>query len=142
LPVDSAPRRRPTFWPEPSFGIEREFSTGTMNPRGNPSVARSTIAEFRRSQVRPEMVVELLLFYVQQGIEFVAAYGDDRPVRSIAAAFSDALVVAEKENLLLRFRAVIDQVVTLAENVPWGLGDDLSSEWLQFEPWDDDASNA
>src|SRR5688572_8290704 len=45
--------------------IRREFTMDTRSPRGDPAVARAVITEFRRSHVRPEANIQLLLFYVE-----------------------------------------------------------------------------
>jgi hypothetical protein len=118
--------------------IASEFSTGKRNPSGKPAVARKIIAEFRCSQVRPEAVIDLLLFYVGEAIDFSETYGDEQPIRSIATSFSEALKLAEKEELINAFQDRFAEVVERSREVGWGLDDLLTSEWSQYEPWDDD----
>ena len=118
--------------------IARQLSTSTLNPRGDPAVARRVIAEFRRSQVRPEATIELLLFYVDRALEFVRTYGDERPVNSIARTFSDALRLAGSEDLISKFQPEIARLVEYGEPMGWGVGEHLRDEWLQYEPSDGD----
>jgi hypothetical protein len=114
--------------------IGREFSTEARTPRGDPAVARAVITEFRRSQVRPETNVEILLFYVETALEFAVTFGDDRAARSIARAFEDALALAEDAELIARFRTAIEDLISQYGDVAWGIGDHLREVWLQYEP--------
>lgn len=114
--------------------IAREFSISARNPSGDPAVARRVIAEFRRSQVRPEATIELLLFHVEAALEFMTAFGDERPAKSIAKAFADALRLADSENLIARFQAEFARLAADAETIGWGVGEDMREQWLQYGP--------
>jgi hypothetical protein len=82
------------------------------------------------------MMVDLLLFYVDTGMEYVAYCGDDHPISSIVTSFAEALQLAADETLIEVLQPGFEAVVQRSRAVGWGLYEKLDDEWSQHEPWD------
>jgi hypothetical protein len=116
--------------------IAREFSR--VSSVGRPAVARKIITDFRASHVRTEALIELLLFYVDVGVEYITGLGDDHPTSSVVTSFREALELASREDLIEVLQPQFEAVVGRARGAGWGLYELLDDEWAQYEPWDED----
>lgn len=104
---------------------------------GNPKAAeiRKLISEFRKVSVFPFDVVDVLLFRVEQAVDFTNAYGDisEAFYTATETAYEDALKLIGTHNLKDHFldRCLIIQRQT--EDIGWGFADEierLTEEYL------------
>ena len=100
----------------------------------NLSQAKKAISEFKKFEPSPELVADLMLFYVETGVRQVTEYGDEREsfYTSMEKTYFNALTLMYKENLLEKFSGRAAKVVSETENLGWGFGDmigDIHSEF-------------
>lgn len=128
----------------------RKAISQVFNPdRGLPSlqlrVARKAVNDFKKLCHDPLPVIDLMLFYVEEGVTCARSYGNlDLPVyRSLASVYLEAAErtanlgdPATTEGLRPRFA----QLVRDAADLGWGLHDELINIYLSYLPPDDDES--
>lgn len=101
---------------------------------------KQAISDFKKLGTSAELLVELMLFYVETGVKFTNDFGDiDEPFyKSLATTFVDSLTLMSKENLLNKFKDRVGKVVDDANGIGWGFYDYLFQVWLEFYPSEDD----
>ena len=119
-----------------------EFFTKNMKTMPSFKSAKEMITEFK-SIGRFEMVLDLMLYYVECGDEFTNEFGDiDGPfydrLCSLYGQFIDQLNSKGTEDLYLKFKERIESLITSSSGIGWGYGDfiyDKSYElnWIQEE---------
>ena len=100
------------------------------------SEGKKAIADFRKLGISKDLLADLMLFYVETGVECTNEYGDiDEPFyNSIASVYSQALTVMKKEKILDNFSDRAKKVVDDTSNIGWGFHDDLESIYGDFYP--------
>ena len=119
-----------------------EFFPKNMKTMPSFKSAKEMITEFK-SIGRFEMVLDLMLYYVECGDEFTNEFGDiDGPfydrLCSLYGQFIDQLNSKWTEDLYLKFKERIESLITSSSGIGWGYGDfiyDKSYElnWIQEE---------
>ncbi|MCK8058433.1 MULTISPECIES: DUF6155 family protein [unclassified Fusibacter] len=114
------------------------------NMRKVPSfvTAKNMIAEFKKVG-NNEMLLDLMLHFVECGNAFTIEFGDiDGPfynrLCSVYEQFIDLLNSKGTEDLYLKFKDRIDNLISSSSGIGWGYGDfiyDISFEidWIQEE---------
>lgn len=87
-----------------------------LKPRGyriKTSGAKSALAEFKKYGVTPSAVVRLHLYYVEAGIKRSLDVATMRPpiYKALAAAFTSALALIDKEGLHKDFRETAERML-------------------------------
>ena len=108
--------------------IKHEFFPDRGLGHARLSIAKKTIADYKKITSRSEDIVDLMLFYVEQGVEFTLEYGDiDEPFyNSMESMYVNALQLIKKENLLEQFRDRCKKIVDKTSDMGWGFHDTLS----------------
>lgn len=119
-----------------------EFFPKSMRKIPSLKAAKAMITEFKKVGSY-EMVLDLMLYYVECGNEFSNAFGDiDGPFYDslciVYGQFIDQLNSKGTEDLYLKFKERIDNLISSSSNIGWGYGDfifDKSFElnWIQEE---------
>lgn len=119
-----------------------EFFPKNMRTIPSFKSAKAMITEFK-SVGSFEMVLDLMLYYVECGNEFTNEFGDiDGPfydrLCSIYGQFIDQLNFKGIEDLYLKFKERIENLISSSSGIGWGYGDfiyDKSFElnWIQEE---------
>ena len=96
---------------------------------GNPKAAevRKLISDFRKVSVFPFDVVDVLLFRVEQAVDFTRAYGDisEAFYSATESAYEDALKLISAHHLKDHF---LDRCLTIQHrtaHMGWGFADEL-----------------
>lgn len=96
---------------------------------GNPKAAeiRKLISDFRKVSVFPFDVVDVLLFRVEQAVDFTNAYGDisEAFYTATESAYEDALKLISTHQLKDHF---LDRCLTIqhkTEHIGWGFADEI-----------------
>jgi len=114
--------------------IERQYfpKRGYGNPKA--SEIRALISAFKKIAVFEFDVVDLLIFRVEQAVNFTNAYGDiDEAFYSSAeSAFDDALKLAQKTAILTHIRERSINIVKETKNIGWGFHDSLFSTFTEY----------
>lgn len=125
---------------EPYRKIIRE----EFNPtRGFPSMrlrtARKAVTDFKKASSDPGAVVDLMLYYVEQGVICTNNYGDiDESFynshESMYAAAMDLLNAVDEPDLYERFRSRAKQILRDTRHIGWGFHDALTDEFYSKYP--------
>ena len=92
------------------------------------SDGKKAISDFKKLEASKELLAELMLLYVETGVEFTNEYGDiDEPFyNSVSSVYSNALKLMNKENILDKFADRAKKVIDDTSNIGWGFHDYLS----------------
>lgn len=96
---------------------------------GNPKAAelRKLISDFRKVSVFPFDVADVLLFRVEQAVDFTNAYGDitEAFYTSTETAYDDALKLITAHNLKDHFFKRCLTIQRNAAGIGWGFSDEM-----------------
>ena len=98
------------------------------------TVGKKAIADFKKCSSNVELLADLMLFYVEQGVDYTNEYGDiDMPFyNSVASVYDHALQLIKQENLLPKFAERAVQIVHETRGIGWGFHDDLDGSYMQI----------
>ncbi len=98
------------------------------------SVARKAVTEVKKLGLTSESMADLMLFYVETGVEFTSDYGDinESFYNSMESMYLKALEYMEKEGLLKHFENRALQIVNKTSNIGWGFHDTLGDFFYKF----------
>ena len=113
------------FYPKRGFGLKLKDG-------------KQAISEFKKLGASLSLLADLMLFYVETGVEFTNDYGDidENYYLSIERMYIQALSLMSKENLLDKFAERAKKVMIGASNIGWGFGDTCADLYCQFYPDD------
>jgi len=102
------------------------------------SLARKAISDYRKAIGDPHGLAELMLFYVECGVNFTLEFGDiDEPFYdSVARMFSDAMAMLNRcdqdvvDELLPRFASAVYSTAEMG----WGFYDSLRDTFEMYSP--------
>lgn len=115
------------FFPEKGFGKLR------LNE------AKKAIAEFKKHTNDEFKTTDLMLFYVEQGVEYTNAYGDinESIYSSMETMYEKVITLCGKhEDYYKAFADRLKQVVHDTEGIGWGFHDQLYYLHSELECWD------
>ena len=98
------------------------------------SISRKAINEFKKLGTSDESMADLLLHFVENGVEFTNDYGDidESFYSSIENTYSNALDLIDKNGLLDKFENRAYKIVTDTEGIGWGFHDFLGDLYYQY----------
>ncbi|MEO8211040.1 MAG: DUF6155 family protein [bacterium] len=100
---------------------------GFFPKRGFPklSISRKAINDFKKFEVSQECVADIMLYYVECGIEFINGYGDDDEhlITSLENAYEKTLKLIDKENLLEKFKERAKSIYEKSDGFGYGFED-------------------
>ena len=105
----------------------------------NLSIARKAINDFKKLGTSQESYIDLLLYYVECGIEFTNDYGDinESFYLSLEKTFSNAMRLLEKENLHDKFKSKVEKLLDKTANIGWGFPECVYDIYYQYFPIDE-----
>ena len=105
---------------------------------GNPKAAevRKLISDFRKIAVHPYDVVDVILFRVEQAVDFTNAYGDINEAfyTSTESAFEEALKLMDANALVSQFEPRCRKIVLETQDIGWGFADGINYLAEQYLP--------
>lgn len=111
------------FYPKRGFGFKL-------------SIGKKAISDFRKLKPSIESLIDLLLYYVEIGVEFTREFGDinEAYYSSIESVYADSMKLIDKNGLheLFKLRAV--DMLKKTENMGWGFHDSLCD--LYYETYE------
>jgi len=110
-----------TFYPKRGFGY-------------NLKQGKQAISDFKKLGPSEDLVADLMLFYVETGIEFTNDFGDINETfySSLESTFAAALKMMKKEDVLDKFEDRAARVLKDTQNIGWGFHDVLCDTFYQF----------
>ena len=118
------------FYPKRGFGYKLKDGKQAIN-------------DFKKLGTSPDLLSDLMLFYVEIGVKFTNDFGDINEAfyKSLAASYVDALTLMNKQNILDKFADRAGQVIDDTNGLGWGFHDYLFQVWIDFYPSDDDVAD-
>jgi hypothetical protein len=98
------------------------------------SLSRKAISDFKKLSTSPEALADLLLHYVECGVEFTNSYGDidEAFYTRVENTYDDALKLMHKEDILKKFKKRAEKIVDDTTDIGWGFHDYLSELYYDF----------
>ena len=109
------------FYPKRGFGF-------------NLKEGKKAISDFKKFSPSPELVVDLMLCYVEYGVKFTNDYGDidENYYYSLESTYHAALTLIKKEDLLGKFVYRAEEIVGKTQGIGWGFPYALSQTYSDF----------
>lgn len=98
------------------------------------SQAKKAISEFKKMTGNEFKTMELMLYYVEQGVDFINSFGDidEKLYNSMISVYEKVTsACAREEDYYRAFADRLTQIVTATEGIGWGFHDDLA--YLYFD---------
>ena len=114
--------------------IENEFYPVRGLPKMRLSVARKAITEGKKLGLPDEALVDLMLFYVETGVEFTNDFGDidEAFYSSMETMYLRTLELMKKAGILNKFEKRAQKIIENTVDVGWGFHDTLGDYFYQF----------
>ena len=109
--------------------IENEFFPARGLGKARLSVAKKAISEFKKVCLTEMSMINLMLFYVEQGVKFTLTYGDiDEPFYlSMEGMYEKAVGMIMNSSLEAIFAERCRKIVKDTSGMGWGFHDTLSA---------------
>lgn len=109
------------FYPKRGFGF-------------NLKEGKKAISDFKKFEPSPKLVADLMLVYVESGVQFTNDYGDidENFYYSLESTYNAALTLMKKENLLGKFAYRAGEIVRKTDGIGWYFHDTLSETYSEF----------
>jgi hypothetical protein len=106
--------------------VKNEFYPKRGEGKLRLAIAKKAISDFKKIATSQESVINIMLFYVEQGVRFTDEYGDinERFYISMETVFEEALKLMVKHKLIEGFRPRCDWIVGNACD-GWGFREGL-----------------
>jgi hypothetical protein len=109
--------------------IKNEFFPKRGYGKARLSVAKKSISEFKKLSSDNIQIAELMLYYVEMGVEFTNSYGDidENFYISMESMYEQVNRLIVKEDLVDEFYDRCYDVVTKTSGIGWGFHDQLTA---------------
>jgi hypothetical protein len=126
--------------------IENEFFPDRGDAKLRLAEAKKVINEFKKATKDEKRTVELMLFYVEQGVEFTNSYGDisEGFYSSMVKMFEQVAIECDRDEELYReFANRLEAVISESRGTGWWFHENLVDcyyiiEWVHDEEDEDD----
>jgi len=100
--------------------------------------ARKIISDFKKLEPDTESLADVMLYYVECGVQFTNDFGDiDEPFyNSIAGMFGNTAKLIQENGLNDVFLARANKIVEDTNGMGWGFHDELSDIYYNYFDWD------
>ncbi len=114
--------------------VENEFFPARGFGKARLSVARKAVNDYKKIAVSPESVADIMLFYVEQGVQFTREYGDinESFYSSMESMYETALQWIVKHGLEGVAEPRCRRIVELTSGMGWGFYDALYDIYEKF----------
>lgn len=113
---------RDEFFPSRGFGKMRL------------SIARQAINDFKKICTKPNLIVDLMIYYVEMGVRFTLDYGDiDAPFYySMESMYDSAAKFAIDNKITEEYLLRFNKILTDTDGLGWGFYDSLDEIYHQY----------
>jgi hypothetical protein len=114
--------------------ISNEFFPKRGFGKARLSVAKKAITDFGKVSSSPEYMADLLLYFVETGIEYTSTYGDidEAFYRSLVGMYSRALELIFDNKLAREFSDRCESIIASTVDIGWLLNENLSEIHAQY----------
>lgn len=97
------------------------------------SVLKKAVSDFKKISRSPVFLAELMMTYVENGVEFTDTYGDidEKFYNNIADIYQKTIDYILENNLGDVFEKRLRKVVAMSSDIGWGFGDFLQDYYYQ-----------
>ena len=115
--------------------IYNEFYPNRGEPKCRFSVCRKAISDFKKLKPSPFCIADLMLFYIETGVNFTAEYGDmwEQYYTALENNFDKAMEFIYKNGYLEELRPRIEKMLKISEECGWGFPDTLYDFYYQYQ---------
>ena len=108
--------------------IEDQFFPSRGLGKAKLSVAKKAISDYKKVCQNQATLIDIMLFYVEQGVKFTNAYGDiDEPFYlSMEGVYQQVVEIIIKANLKDIFEQRCRKIMKDTEDIGWGFHDMLT----------------
>ncbi|MCC5632890.1 DUF6155 family protein [Nostoc sphaeroides] len=108
--------------------IEEEFFPSRGLGKARLSVAKKAISDYKKLCRTEVELIDIMLFFVEQGVKFTDAYGDidERFYLSMEGIYEQVVVLIAKSKLSAEFQQRCQKIVENTSEIGWGFHDTLS----------------
>jgi hypothetical protein len=112
---------REAFYPKRGFGFKL-------------SVGKKAISDYRKLNPSSESLIDLLLCYVESGVEFTNEFGDidEAFYLSLESVYHNAIKLIDKAMLHEKFAERAYQITKRTENIGWGFHDGICDSYYEI----------
>jgi len=105
--------------------VKNEFYPERGDPKLRYSILKEAISDFKRISKEPKNLAELMISYVEFGVDFTNDYGDidERFYNNIENMYQKALQYIFKNSLEELFQNRCKQIADNCDGIGWGFGD-------------------
>lgn len=120
--------------------IVDEFFPERGYPTLRYSVAKKAISDYKKISEDNKSIAELMMIYVENGVEFTNTYGDidGQFYNSISGMFVNLLEFISKNNLEETFKHRCRRVMEQSDGIGWGFGDFMVETYYNYFFEDED----
>ncbi|MBC2705126.1 DUF6155 family protein [Desulfobacula sp.] len=107
--------------------VKNEFYPQRGEPKLRLSIAKKAVSEFKKVSKSQNDIADIMMFYVENGVEFTCDYGDidERFYNSMESMFESILKFVQKHNLGKNFQTRCKKIVDDTDGIGWGFHDQL-----------------
>jgi hypothetical protein len=112
---------REAFYPKRGFGFKL-------------SVGKKAISDYRKLKPSPDSLIDLLLCYVESGVDYTNEFGDidEAFYSSIESVYHNAIKLIDKAMLHEKFAERAYQITKRTENIGWGFHDGICDSYYEI----------
>ncbi|MCJ8281109.1 MAG: DUF6155 family protein [Rivularia sp. ALOHA_DT_140] len=107
--------------------IENEFFPSRGFGKARLSIAKKAISEYKKVSKQPLGLIDIMLFYVEQGVKFTKTYGDidENFYMSMEGMYEKALESINEYGFKETFQKRCKKIVEITSGTGWGFHDTL-----------------
>lgn len=116
--------------------IENEFFPDRGFGKLRLAEAKKEITAFKKATNDKKRTVDLMLFYVEQGVEFTCSYGDinESFYSSMVKMFDQVAMECDRdEELYKEFSTRLEDILSKADGIGWGFVEALEESFFSIE---------
>ena len=114
--------------------IEDQFFPSRGLGKAKLSVAKKAISDYKKVCQNQTSLIDIMLFYVEQGVKFTSAYGDinEQFYISMEGVYEQVVKIIIKANLKDNFQARCRKIITDTKDMGWGFHDTLTEIYEEY----------
>ena len=95
---------------------------------------KKAISDFKKLGVSDDNLADLMLFYVETGVEFTNDFGDinESFYSSLEKTYEQALNLMRKNGLLEKFADRAEKIMSDTSDIGWGFHDYITQVYFEF----------
>lgn len=104
--------------------VENQFFPARGDSVLDYKILRNAVSDFTKIAKNPENIADLLMFYVENGVEFTNSFGDVNETfyNNIANMYNKTIRYIIDNSLEPKFRERCEKAMENSQNIGWGFG--------------------